>query len=54
MNEILGLPEEVSEKVSQPAVPRPVQNENDEDVDIDYKYQRENLYNLIEKGQDAI
>jgi hypothetical protein len=25
-----------------------------EDVDNDYKYQRENLYNLIERGQDAI
>ena len=27
---------------------------NGEDVDNDYKYQRENLYNLIERGQDAI
>ena len=27
---------------------------NSEDVDNDYKYQRENLYNLIERGQDAI
>ncbi len=25
-----------------------------EDVDADYKYQRENFYNLIERGQDAI
>ena len=25
-----------------------------EDIDNDYKYQRENLYNLIERGQDAI
>ena len=25
-----------------------------EDVDTDYKYQRENFYNLIERGQDAI
>ena len=25
-----------------------------EDVDADYEYQRENFYNLIEKGQDAI
>ena len=25
-----------------------------EDTDADYKYQRENFYNLIEKGQDAI
>jgi len=25
-----------------------------DDVDSDYKYQRENFYNLIERGQDAI
>ena len=24
------------------------------DVDADYKYQRENFYNLVERGQDAI
>ena len=24
-----------------------------EDVDDDYKYQRENFYNLIERGQDV-
>ena len=29
-------------------------NLTSEDVDNDYKYQRENLYNLIERGQDAI
>jgi len=27
---------------------------NAEGIDNDYKYQRENLYNLIERGQDAI
>ena len=27
---------------------------NDEDINNDYKYQRENFYNLIERGQDAI
>src|SRR5210317_602544 len=27
---------------------------NEEDIDNDYKYQRENFYNLIERGQDAI
>ena len=25
-----------------------------EDTDADYKYQRENFYNLVERGQDAI
>ena len=31
---------------------RPMDTEGD--VDSDYQYQRENLYNLIERGQDAI
>ena len=34
-----------------PIVARP--NESD-DVDSDYKYQRENFYSLIERGQDAV
>ena len=28
--------------------------EHTEDIDSDYKYSRENFYNLIERGQDAI
>ena len=47
--EIADLPEKVIKTT--PKVPRP--NEN-EDVDSDYKYSRENLYNLVERGQDAI
>ena len=35
-----------------PVVPRP--KETVEDMDADYKYQRENFYNLIERGSDAI
>ena len=27
---------------------------NFEDADIDYKYSRENFYNLVERGQDAV
>ena len=27
---------------------------NEEDIDNDYKYQRENFYNLVERGSDAI
>jgi len=34
-----------------PLIPRPVEAE---DIDSDYKYSRENFYNLIERGQDAI
>jgi methylmalonyl-CoA mutase N-terminal domain/subunit len=31
-----------------------MEDKNKEDVDNDYKYSRENYYNLIEKGQEAI
>ena len=53
LNEVLGVSEPTPKEVvvSKP-VPRP-SNELD-DVDADYKYQRDNFYNLIEKGQNAI
>jgi len=35
-----------------PVIPRP--SDNLEDMDADYRYQRENFYNLIERGSDAI
>ena len=34
-----------------PLIPRPTESE---DMDSDYRYSRENFYNLIERGQDAI
>lgn len=58
VNEILGIdtPEPTKQIVKQeikPPVPR-VEDKNKEDVDNDYKYSRENYYNLIERGQEAI
>src|SRR6056300_1069782 len=58
VNEILGInePEPKKEIVKQefkPAVPRR-DDDSKADVDNDYKYSRENYYNLIEKGQEAI
>ena len=35
-----------------PIIPRP--SDNFEDAEADYKYSRENFYNLVERGQDAI
>ena len=35
-----------------PLIPRP--SDNYEDAEADYKYSRENFYNLVERGQDAI
>ena len=43
----------VQQKEFKPLVPR-MEDKNKEDVDNDYKYSRENYYNLIEKGQEAI
>jgi len=58
VNEILGIePKEPSKEVVKqefkPAVPRK-EDDKKADVDNDYKYSRENYYNLIERGQEAI
>ena len=57
LDEVLGAIDPVEKelginKMLTPIIPRP-SNEK-EDVDADYDYQRENFYNLIEKGHDAI
>ena len=59
VNEILGI--EATEKptlesivkIDNPTVPR-IKDPNKPDIDSDYEYSRENYYNLIEKGQEAI
>ena len=59
VNEILGIdtPEPTKEIVKakefKPMVPR-TEDDKKADVDNDYKYSRENYYNLIERGQEAI
>ena len=56
IDEALGVIDPVEKKLYMAThkniVPRPT--ENLEDIDADYKYQRENFYNLIERGTDAI
>ena len=53
LNQVLEIAEELPQKTfdSKPKVPRPKMND---EIDSDYKYSRENLYNLVERGQDAI
>ena len=53
LNEVLGVSEPTPKEV---VVSKPVPRPSDEldDVDADYKYQRDNFYDLIEKGQNAI
>jgi hypothetical protein len=59
VNEILGIePDnkptlESIVKVENPPVPR-MEDVNKSDVDNDYKYSRDNYYDLIQKGQEAI
>ena len=59
INQVLGITNEkdvnkqVIKKEFTPPVPRK-EDPNKEDIDNDYKYSRENYYNLIERGQDAI
>ena len=54
INNALGLESTLKQEITspKPLVPRPP--EGPEDIDIDYNYSRENFYNLIERGQDAI
>ena len=57
VNEALGIINPVDKAIAESSLTRqkiipPVSNEDD--VENDYKYQRENFYNLIERGQDAV
>ena len=54
INELLGIADKaVASTKTQTAtvIPRPQPNEENED---DFKYSRENLYHIIERGQDAL
>ena len=55
VNEILGIEkkEPKEQKEFKPLVPRK-EDKQSPDIDNDYKYSRENYYNLIERGQEAI
>ena len=52
MEDIFNLPEKI-EDVNNKNEIKPVDN-SDETVDNDFKYARENLYNIIERGSDAL
>ncbi len=51
--ESLGIPIEEGKDLID-VTPKKSQREDWGDVDNDYKYQRENFYNLVEKGSHAI
>jgi len=58
LDNVLGITDVVENSTKDVTPPKnivvPETKLNDEDIDNDYKYQRENFYNLIERGQDAI
>jgi hypothetical protein len=55
VNEILGVEKStpVVQKEYKPLVPRN-EDKDKPDIDNDHKYSRENYYNLIQRGQEAI
>ena len=57
INETLGIINPVDKAIAQSAVTKSKiipPNSNEDDIENDYKYQRENFYGLVERGQDAI
>ena len=53
--EIFDLPAEEKTKEVEVIKPsKPVSTEQSKDIDTDYQYARENLYNVIERGSDAL
>ena len=56
IDEALGILDPVEDAITNNkiTVPKTVVKSDEDDIDNDYKYQRENFYNLVERGQDAI
>ncbi len=52
LDNVLGITDVVETTTSQVTLPQV--KKPDEETDNDYKYQRENFYRLVERGQDAI
>ena len=55
LDNVLGITDVVETRTSQVTLPEVIPPQvTSEDIDNDYKYQRENFYRLVERGQDAI
>jgi hypothetical protein len=50
LNDVLDISSEIKKETTQ-VIKKPPQSDN---IQTDYKYTRENLYGLVERGQDAI
>jgi hypothetical protein len=57
IDETLGIVNPVDKAFAESALTKSkitLPTSNEDDIDNDYKYQRENFYGLVERGQDAI
>ena len=51
LNDIMGIESTIKKETAEVIKQVPARTDN---VETDYRYARENLYNLVERGQDAI
>ena len=51
LNDIMGIESEIKTETAEVVKKVPQRSEN---IETDYRYARENLYSLVERGQDAI
>ena len=54
LDKTLGITDVVEQQLEVVTPSKPVVKTDNEDLENDYKYQRENFYQLVERGQDAI
>lgn len=51
LNDIMNIESDIKKETAEVVKKVPARTDN---IDTDYRYARENLYNLVERGQDAI
>ena len=54
LDELLGIANGVVASTSSPTTPAIPRTQSEDEDNDDFKYSRENLYNIIERGQDAL
>ena len=54
LDKTLGITDFVEQQLEVVPPSKPVVKTDNEDLENDYKYQRENFYQLVERGQDAV
>jgi len=52
LNDLLDISNDI--QISKTPIERISVETTDNDIEVDYKYARENIYNIIERGHDAI